>query len=145
MLWLQRLLIAGAMLAPLSVTAQTPESRVAESWEKAVIYLPGELKPTPRGEIKLDKPTPVALFMHGCAGIGKDDHAWARLLAEKGLLVVMPDSLARTDRQPSCDPAKLKGGLFPPAAAMRLEEISYATGQIRKQSWFDGKNLFLMG
>jgi dienelactone hydrolase len=132
---------------PLFVTAQTIGTQVVQSWEKAVIYLPGTSKPISTDQIKTDKSYPVAIFMHGCGGIesNPDNHAWAKLLASEGLLVVMPDSLARTDRKPSCDPKTMKGGLFPAVHGMRLEEIKYASEQIKTRPWFDGKNLFLMG
>jgi dienelactone hydrolase len=132
---------------PRIVTAQTPETQVAQSWEKAVVYLPHTSQPVSMDKIKTDKAYPVVIFMHGCGGMesGPDNHGWAKLLASEGLLVVMPDSLARTDRKPSCDPKTKTGGLFPPVHGMRLEEIKYASEQIRARPWFDGKNLFLMG
>jgi dienelactone hydrolase len=132
---------------PRFVTAQTPETRVAQSWERAVVYLPRTSRPVSVDQIKTDKAFPVAIFMHGCGGItpNSDNYEWAKLLASEGLLVVMPDSLARYDRQPSCDPKTNRAGLFPPVHGMRLEEIKYASEQIRSQPWFDGKTLFLMG
>jgi dienelactone hydrolase len=138
--------VASASTPPF-VTAQTPGTQVVQSWEKAVVYLPGTSKPISIDQIKTDKSYPVAIFMHGCGGIesGPDNHGWAKLLASEGLLVVMPDSLARTDRKPSCDPKTMRGGLFPAVHGMRLEEINYASERIRTQPWFDGKNLFLMG
>jgi hypothetical protein len=39
----------------------------------------------------------------------------------------------------------MKGALFPPVHGMRLEEIRFASAEVKKQPWFDGKNLFLMG
>ncbi len=132
---------------PRLVTAETPGTQVAQSWERAVVYLPHTSQPISIDQIKTDKAYPVAIFMHGCDGIAPnpDNHSWAKLLASEGLLVVMPDSLARTDRKPSCDPKNKKSGLFPAVHGMRLEEIKYASEQIRSMPWFDGKNLFLMG
>jgi hypothetical protein len=54
----------------------------------------------------------------------------------------MPDSMARNDRKPSCDPMTMRGGLFPPVYGMRLEEIKFASDEIRKQPWFDKKIFF---
>jgi dienelactone hydrolase len=127
--------------------AQGAETDVKSSWDKAVIYLPDTSKPTEISKVKLDKPYPVAIYMHGCGGIdsGSDNHDWAKLIAQQGLVVIMPDSLARNDRKPSCDPKIRKSGLFPPVHDMRLEEIKFASDEVRKQPWFDGKNLFLMG
>lgn len=138
----------ASVSTPANVTAQNSGTQVALSWEKAVVYMPGaSSKPISIDQIKTDKSYPVAIFMHGCGGIefGSENHAWAKLLASEGLIVVMPDSLARTDRKPSCDPKTMKGGLFPGVHGMRLEEIKYASEQIRTRPWFDGKNLFLMG
>jgi dienelactone hydrolase len=127
--------------------AQGAETDVKSSWDKAVIYLPNTSKPTELNKVKLDKACPVAIFMHGCGGIesNPDNHAWAKLLASEGLLVVMPDSLARNDRKASCDPKTMRGGLFPAVHGMRLEEIKFTTDEVKKQPWFDGKNVFLMG
>jgi len=137
----------ASALTPSFVTAQTPGNQVVQSWQKAVVYLPGTSKHISIDQIKTDKSYPVVIIMHGCGGIesGSENHAWAKLLASEGLLVVMPDSLARTDRKPSCDPKTRRSGLFPAVHGMRLEEIKYASEQIRTRSWFDGKNLFLMG
>ncbi len=123
------------------------ETDVERSWDKAVVYLPNTYKTTVINKVKLDKPFPVAIFMHGCGGIesGSENLDWAKLIAKQGLVVIMPDSLARNDRKPSCDPKTRKGGLFPPVHDMRLEEIKFASDEVKKQPWFDGKNLFLMG
>jgi len=121
---------------------------VKSSWDNAAIYLPNTSKPVKLSQVKVDKAYPVAIYMHGCGGIGdsnEDNHAWAKLLSQQGLMVVMPDSLARSDRKPSCDPKTMKGGLFPPVHDMRLEEIRLASDEVKKQLWFDGKNLFLIG
>jgi len=138
--------VASASAPPFAM-AQTSETQVAQSWEKAVVYLPRASKTISIDQIKTDKTYPVAIFMHGCGGIawGSEAYDWGKLLASEGLLVVMPDSLARSDRKPSCDPKTHRAGLFPPVHGMRLEEIRYASEQIRKSPWFDGENLFLIG
>lgn len=127
--------------------AQGAETDVKSSWDKAVIYLPNTTSSTKLNKVKLDKQYPVAIYLHGCGGIdsNSDNYYWAKLIAKEGVLVVMPDSLARNDRKPSCDPKNRRGGLFPPVHGMRLEEIEFASDEVRKQPWFDGKNLFLMG
>ena len=126
---------------------QGADTDVKKSWDKSVIYLPNKTKPIKIDKVKLDNPCPVAIYMHGCGGIdsNSDNDDWAKLIAQQGLLVIMPDSLARNDRKPSCDPKNRKSGLFPPVHDMRLEEIKFASDEVRKQPWFDGKNLFLMG
>lgn len=86
--------------------------------------------------------------MHGCWGYDTEEHInWAKLLTSQGLLVVMPDSLARPHRIPrNCDRiANYHSANYLPVHEMRLAEIKYAREQIRNQPWFDGKNLLLMG
>jgi dienelactone hydrolase len=128
--------------------AQGAETDIKRGWDEAQIFLPNTSKPATLNQVTGDRVYPAALYMHSCSGIGDpdfDNHGWAKLLAQQGLLAVMPDSMARNDRKPSCDPKTMKGGLFPPVHAMRLEEIRYTTGEAKKQPWFDGKNPFLMG
>jgi dienelactone hydrolase len=122
--------------------------QASQAWEQALVYAPGSSSPQRLEEVKPAGTHPVVLFMHECGGLANlnnDSHAWSKLMASEGLLVVMPDSLARSDRQPSCDPAARRYGLFPAVHGMRLDEIRYASEQIRKQPWFDGRNLVLMG
>ena len=140
--------IASSIGVAFMVAPPAVASDVAKSWEKAVVYVAGGPVPGGVAGIKTAKPAGALLFMHGCSGIGtpqQDAHRWAALVSKQGYIVVMPDSMARADRKPSCDPVAKKAGLFPPVHGMRLEEINYAAGQIRKQAWFDGKTLFLMG
>jgi len=128
--------------------SQGAETDVKSSWDNAVFYLPNRSQPTKLSHVKTDRLYPVAIYMHSCGGIGDlsfDNHCWSKLIAQQGLLVIMPDSLARNDRKPSCDPKARKAGLFPPVHGMRLEEIKFASDEVRKHPWFDGKNLFLMG
>ncbi len=138
----------GVLAVALCVFSGQVFPQASQAWEKGIVYTPGSSSPQAREELKTDRTYPVVLFMHECGGLanrGNDSHAWAKLLASEGFLVVMPDSLARSDREPSCDPKARRYGLFPAVHAMRLEEIQYAADQIRKQPWFDGTNLVLMG
>ncbi|QAU34055.1 hypothetical protein EKL02_07560 [Janthinobacterium sp. 17J80-10] len=89
---------------------------------------------------------PVLIFMHGCAGMASQEHTnWGSLLASLGMVVVMPDSFARSGRPVNCDDLTEGGGPYPQVHEMRLEEIAYASQQIRMQTWYDGKHLLLMG
>jgi len=119
----QCLFVAIGIFAYSIAYTQGTETDVKSTWDNGVIYLPNTSKPTKLNQLKLDKAYPVAIYMHSCSGIGDsnfDNHSWARLLAQQGLVVIMPDSLVRNDRRPSCDPKAMKGGLFPPVHAMRL-------------------------
>lgn len=119
---------------------------VEKSWNDAVVYVPGKTFTTSVGKVSVDKPMPLVIYMHGCAGINRThDASWASLLNGQGFIVVMPDSIARPGRIPNCDP-KLKGGnAFPNAFKYRQEEITYAMEQAQKATWVDKNNIFLMG
>ena len=117
------------------------------SWDKGLAYLPGAfLSKSPKSLI-IEKKLPVLIYLHGCSGIyHPHDVAWAKMIAEQGFLVILPDSMARPNRRSNCDP-RLKGGnnQFPQAHAYRLEEISYALMQVQKNNWAENNNIFLMG
>lgn len=131
-------------LAAVTASAEAPETDVATSWQKGVAYVPGKTFPASPADIATDKPYPVVLYLHGCAGIGPTDKRWGPFLKDLGFVVVQPDSLRR-DRPISCDGASRKGGLFPGVYKLRLEEVDYARGQISKAAWADQKHVFLMG
>lgn len=127
-------------------TAQYVQEGVPLTWQKARVYLPYNASPTTLDRIPRNARLGVVLFMHGCWGFETEEHVhWARLLTAQGLLVIMPDSFARPNRQRRCDLIDDHGGSDPAVHDMRLAEIAYAKAQIEKQPWFDGKNLFLMG
>lgn len=116
------------------------------TWENALVFIPGETTGMRLRDIPKDQTYPVMIFMHGCAGLDSQEHAnWGRLLASLGVLVVMPDSFARPGRPVNCDHLMDNGGAYPEVHQMRLDEIDYASRQIRTQAWHDGKPLLLMG
>lgn len=132
--------------AHLTVYAQSPVGRVNESWDKAVVYLPNTETPTTIDKISASLAGPVLLYFHGCDGIpggNGENHSWAKAFAKQGMLVVMPDSLARSDR--ANNPQAVMCKQMPAVYDMRLDEIAFSTKQVRAQPWFDGKNLFVMG
>jgi predicted esterase len=117
------------------------------SWEKAPVYLPSKMFSTTIDQIKVSKPLPVLIYLHGCTGIYEPhDLSWASYIADQGFIVILPDSMARPGRIPNCDP-KLKVGnnAFPNAGRYRQEEITYALSQVMKSLWADKQNIFLMG
>lgn len=85
---------------------------------------------------------PLAIHMHGCAGIGGNDEAgeYLDLMLSQGYAVFMPDSFQRPGREKLCG----QGGMHE-RIAMRTTEISYALKQIRKLNWVDQDRLVLMG
>jgi dienelactone hydrolase len=129
----------------------TYEEDVGASWRAAVVFV---TKPTARlkvDTVKLDKPYPTVLFLHGCAGLyptafESDLFQWAEYIANLGFVVVMPDSLARPNRVPNCVPGKPgESGKFPKALQYRFQEISYAMLRLKELPWVDKDNIFLMG
>lgn len=124
--------------------ADNNDPDVKKSWNSAKVYVPGNRSETTPDKIKVDKPFPVVIYMHGCSGITNENISWGEYIKDLGYVVVLPDSMARRSEM-SCDPRTKKGGLFPQAHQMRLEEISYALEQVKKSPWADAKTIFLFG
>ena len=96
----------------------------------------------------LKKKRPTVIFAHGCAGLGRGNLRYMRLLARAGYAVIGPDSFARRYRPETCDPSRhrgIKGALHRRVSRMRQEEIHHADYRVRRIRWVDRKNLFLMG
>lgn len=133
----------------LTAFAQTTENQganVAITWEKAEVFVPGSLFKTTPNKVTVTKPLSVVIYLHGCTGIDSNhDERWAYFIKGLGYIVVLPDSMARPGRKPNCDPKIKRGGAFPQANAMRIEETRYALEQVKKSAWADAKNVFLMG
>jgi dienelactone hydrolase len=128
------------------LTAENQGASVAMSWEKAEVFVPGSFFTTTPNNVKVNKPLPVVIYLHGCTGINPDhDTLWGDFIKGLGYIAVLPDSMARPGRIPNCDPKKMRGGAFPQAHAMRMEEIRYALEQVQKSDWADTNNVFLMG
>ena len=120
---------------------------VEKSWEEAIVKVPGKFFTTDVKNVDVEKPLPVVIYLHGCAGITRThDMNWASFLADQGFIVVLPDSMARQGRISNCD-TRLKQsiGAFPEAYKYRQEEIGYAQSQVLASPWADKKNIFLMG
>jgi hypothetical protein len=128
-------------------TQQHPANpEVMRTWDKAIVYVPGSRWTKTPSSVELKDKHPVMVYLHGCAGITNfNDRPWARLIADLGLVVVMPDSFARKYRPSNCDPRERRTGYFPLANLFRQEEISWALQQLQKAAWADTTRLFLMG
>jgi hypothetical protein len=127
-------------------TAENQGADVALTWEKAEVFVPGSFfKKTPN-KVTVNKPLPVVIYLHGCTGIDPDhDARWGDFIKGLGYIAVLPDSMARPGRKSNCDPKIKRGGAFPQANVMRLQETSYALEQVKKSTWADTNNIFLMG
>lgn len=131
--------------ASFAQTSEDQEKNVGKSWEKAEVYIPGKFFSTMPDKVSVEKPLPVVIYMHGCTGITKHDMQWANFIKGLGFIAVLPDSMAIPGRKMNCNPVTKRGGSFPQAHALRLQEIRYAFDQVKKSPWADTKNIFLMG
>jgi dienelactone hydrolase len=131
----------------LSLAVQVSAKDVELSFEKSLVLVPGIEKAQTIDTIKLDKPYPVVIYLHGCTGIAEwHDAGWGRALAQEGFVFIVLDSFARPGRLSNCDPNRKTGSnAFPRAHEYRQQEISYAYDRLQQLSWVDKKNMFLMG
>jgi hypothetical protein len=131
---------------PRAPVQRPPNPEVMRTWDRAIVYVPGSRWTKTPSTIDLKDKHPVMVYLHGCAGITNfNDRPWARLIADLGFVVVMPDSFARKYRPSNCDPRERRTGYFPLAHLFRQEEISFALQQLQKAPWADTNRLFLMG
>jgi poly(3-hydroxybutyrate) depolymerase len=90
------------LLLLLASSAQAKDIEIA--WEKAKVYTPTDSNLTTTSELELNGSHPALIYLHGCTGITGHDISWAKLGSSKGFLVIMPDSMARPNRESNCDP-----------------------------------------
>ncbi len=120
---------------------------VEKSWEKAAVFIPGSIFQKSISSLKFDKKHPVLIYLHGCSGITRhNDLRWGQFASEQGFVAILPDSLARPGRISNCDPSTSSTTFrFPMALIYREQEIAYAMQELKKLSWVDQDNIFLMG
>lgn len=135
------LLVACASEPPLDGTV--PD--VQHTWDHARVHLPGRMFATTPGQVQLAQRVPVVVYLHGCTGLTLHDRQWAQTLAAQGMIVLQPDSFARSGRLANCDPATRRVGLYPTAARMRDEELRFALERLQHTTWADPARLFVMG
>ena len=124
-------------------------SDVEKSWEAAHVYYPGAQEHRSTKDLNtLTQQYPVIVYMHGCAGIyvGQQNAKWGQTMANRGYIVIQPDSMARSGRVPNCDSeAKKPTGNFRNWAYYREQEIDYALEQVQKSTWGKPGQVYLMG
>lgn len=123
-------------------------SDVEKSWEGANVYLPGSPATHSTQELaNLPQAYPVVIYMHGCAGIFKPhDLRWGQALANRGFVVIQPDSMARSGRVSNCNVETRRATqAFKQWAYYREQEIDYALEQVQKSKWANVQNIFLIG
>lgn len=114
-------------------TADNQGKGVAMSWEKAQVFVPGMFFKTTPNKVTGNKPMPVVIYLHGCTGIDPNhDVRWGEFIKGLGYIAVLPDSMARPGRKPNCDPRTKRGGAFPQAHAMRMEEFGTRLNRSRR-------------
>lgn len=123
-------------------------SEVSRTWSAAKVWLPKPYGVTNLAYGRFDPPDtklPVILYLHGCTGIERNERNDAYFLIRAGYAVIMPDSYARTNRPSNCNPNTKAADLFRGVFRFRSAEVGYALWQIKKLSWVDHNNVFLMG
>lgn len=144
------LIVAAGLSALLAAcTGGLPRSvgvpEVQHTWDHAHVYVPGRFFTSVPAQVQVSGRLPVVVYLHGCTGLTPHDAYWARTLITQGVIVVQPDSFARTDRRANCDPRTHRVGLYPPASAMRDEELHFALERLRNAPWADPKRIVVMG
>jgi len=117
----------------------------ARTWTAAEVFLPGKFFPTTVDDVHLDKPAPVVVYIHGCAGLDTSLRYLAKWLNERGYVVVAPNSFARHERPLNCDSKDKVYGKNLEVLSYREAEIEYAARQLEQLSWADPHRLFLIG
>lgn len=155
---MRAMLLAGSLVLAACADGLTlTQSDIERTWSKAIVALPAETGAdgplvarlsSASADRRLDAisahtPLPVAIYMHGCTGIG--NLSFIRELAATGVVVVAPDSFARRYRPLQCDPKTNTGGRNLFVYDFRLAELTFALERLGGAPWADLENLFLIG
>ena len=140
------------LVLPGPLEATPDDADLQRTWQRAFVIVPDE-SGLVRGWIEdidsrlegIPPPRPAVIYLHGCDGLGRISHDAARLLAEAGYAVIMPDSFARENKPRSCDPARQVGGFHRAVLGWRQAEANLAIRQARRLAWVDPDNIFLWG
>ncbi len=148
--------LAFGLAACAGPSAGVDRGDLQRTWEHAVLALPASGGGRPEiatldgvdvakrlAAIAPDRRWPVVLYLHGCTGIG--NRSFLRRIAGAGYVVVAPDSMARRYRPLQCDPRSKTGGKNLFVYDFRSAEITYALRELRRSSWADSRNLYLIG
>jgi dienelactone hydrolase len=95
-------------------------------------------------------PQPVIIHLHGCGRSDdlSDIRNQGRAMAELGYIVIAPDSFARRGRPVGCDVRSQARNFSAPLADIqqwRIDELSYALGQVLEAPWADKLRIFAGG
>ncbi|MGE4328264.1 MAG: hypothetical protein AB7E21_19455 [Pseudodonghicola sp.] len=120
-------------------TMARAESELSRTWDAAWVFAPSagtagyrRLSVADLPAALTDRaPRALVVYAHGCDGLSEISAATGRFLAQAGILMVAPDSFARTDKPQSCDPTIPRGGLHRAVLGWRQEEMRLAADHLR--------------
>jgi hypothetical protein len=84
---------------------------------------------------------PTIIYAHGCTGLTSRASSLFSKLAQRGFVVIAPDSFARPGRVSLCGARSAQRAMI----RLRVEEMRYAAHQVQNAPWADPDNLFLLG
>lgn len=131
----------GAFLLPKTLAAQVGSPRAALM---RIDRFSEKLNDIEKGERR-----PVAILMHGCSGITAENAAAARLLAEIGFAVFLPNYYARANVAPICagsaEGVPFFTSVTPQLVKLRVEEFNYALSKARSLPFVDADKVLAYG
>lgn len=88
-----------------------------------------------------DRPTPVVIYAHGCAGLRLADFKFMNMASDAGYAVFAPNSYARPNRKQDCTVGADKKWII----EMRKAEVDNALAMVKRMPWVDQSRIVLMG
>ncbi|PPR78814.1 MAG: hypothetical protein CFH01_00770 [Alphaproteobacteria bacterium MarineAlpha2_Bin1] len=150
---MKKIIIFYVIILCTGCTSANYYSDIELTWKKALLFIPGQINNSTKTnlrveqietkEIEFKNKMPLLLYLHGCTGLG--DGTFPRKLSSIGVVVIAPDSFARSYRPMQCDPRTKKGGENLFIYDFRSAELTYALEKIAEIKWIDFDNLFLFG
>ena len=123
------------------------EADLVKTWSKALVALPqkSDLLPLDQVNWAAQKKAPLMIYLHGCTGLGEGDRAMMREVAQLGMVVIAPNSMARDYRPLQCNPDDQSGGYHYFVYALREAELAFAIYQAEQMPWLKRDQMALMG
>lgn len=141
---MKKIFVASAFIA-IQTIASAQDLDPSHSWKSAQVHVPGNWFQKTVDTVEVNKPLPVVVYLHGCAGIREHAAGWASYLKKLGYIVVIPDSFALPNRPSNCDPRTYRYVRNINVNVLRPAEAEYALKQLQSMPWADKNNIFLMG
>jgi dienelactone hydrolase len=151
--------------ACLHAAAWASAADLEQTWMKGAFVLPAELaaqigSPTegvarvdkfarPLAELSAARKSPIAVLLHGCAGISTENVTAAVYLARKGFSVFLPSYYARSNAIPICAGSAAGVPFFSRVdrelVKLRVEEFDHALGRARALGFTDRDTVLAYG